>query len=437
MDSGQRLTAKNGRHLLSLIGGLTTLFTLLASGTAYATNGYFSHGYGVKTQGMGGVGIALPQDAIAAATNPAGMALIGNRLDLGLSWARRDAHTRLDSSFGPFAGDYDGNDTQNFSIPEFGYNRALRPRLSLGVSVYANGGMNTDYGDLNSRTAGIGVPAGLPAANGIFGTGPAGVDFAQLFVAPTFALRLNPAHSLGVSLIYARQVLAVEGLQNFDNAAVSASPGNVTNKGDELSTGWGLRVGWTGRLAPAVTLGATYQPRIHMSRLDKYRGLLAEQGGLDIPANYGVGIAVRPRPALTAAADIQVIKYGDITTFGNSGNVSALLGADNGPGFGWRNQTILKLGVSYRYNRFLTLRGGLNHARHPVPGTETTLNMLAPVTVENHATLGATWRMRNGGELSLGYTHGFKKTLDGSGAGAGRNISLEGDILGIAYGWTP
>jgi long-chain fatty acid transport protein len=33
-----------------------------------ATNGYFSHGYGIKSKGMGGVGIALPQDAMAAAT---------------------------------------------------------------------------------------------------------------------------------------------------------------------------------------------------------------------------------------------------------------------------------------------------------------------------------------------------------------------------------
>jgi long-chain fatty acid transport protein len=37
---------------------------------------------------MGGVGIALPQDALAAATNPAGMGLIGDRIDLGATWFR-------------------------------------------------------------------------------------------------------------------------------------------------------------------------------------------------------------------------------------------------------------------------------------------------------------------------------------------------------------
>lgn len=40
--------------------------------SALATNGYFSHGYGVKSQAIAGVGIALPQDGLTAATNPAG-----------------------------------------------------------------------------------------------------------------------------------------------------------------------------------------------------------------------------------------------------------------------------------------------------------------------------------------------------------------------------
>ncbi|MGB9495575.1 MAG: long-chain fatty acid transporter, partial [Azonexus sp.] len=55
-------------------------------GLALATSGYFATGYGVKSAGMGGVGIALPQDGLAAATNPAGTAFVGDRVDLGLTW---------------------------------------------------------------------------------------------------------------------------------------------------------------------------------------------------------------------------------------------------------------------------------------------------------------------------------------------------------------
>ncbi len=39
---------------------------------ALATNGYFAHGYGVRSVGVAGVSIALPQDGLVAASNPAG-----------------------------------------------------------------------------------------------------------------------------------------------------------------------------------------------------------------------------------------------------------------------------------------------------------------------------------------------------------------------------
>src|SRR5512135_237532 len=56
----------------------------LASPLAYATNGYFSQGYSMKEFGMAGAGIALPQDSLAAATNPAGMVMVGDRADVGV-----------------------------------------------------------------------------------------------------------------------------------------------------------------------------------------------------------------------------------------------------------------------------------------------------------------------------------------------------------------
>jgi long-chain fatty acid transport protein len=49
-------------------------FALLLATPVLATDGYFSTGFGNIQQGQGGAGIALPQDSLAAATNPAGMA---------------------------------------------------------------------------------------------------------------------------------------------------------------------------------------------------------------------------------------------------------------------------------------------------------------------------------------------------------------------------
>ena len=297
--------------LKKLIGALAAV-TLAAPGVALATNGYFSHGYGIKSKGMAGVGIALPQDALAAATNPAGMAFVGDRLDVGVDWFRPIRDSEIVSPFGafpPVTGDFDGSDKKNFFVPEFGYNKMLGWNMALGVSVYGNGGMNTTYANGPAPFGG-----GIPAFNG--GTGQrTGINLEQLFIAPTFAYKINKNHAVGVTLNLVYQRFRADGLGGF--APFSTSPMNFTDKGVDTSTGWGVRIGYIGNLTDAVTVGATYQSRTWMSKFSDYKGLFANQGEFDIPENYGIGIAVKATPKLTIAADIQQINYGSIDSVSN------------------------------------------------------------------------------------------------------------------------
>jgi long-chain fatty acid transport protein len=100
---------------LTIISGLVA--ATFAS-PALATNGYFSHGYGVKSQGLGGVGIALPQDSLAAATNPAGLGLVGDRVDVGLTWFRPDREAKISGTPGGFSdGTFEGNNRENRGGP--------------------------------------------------------------------------------------------------------------------------------------------------------------------------------------------------------------------------------------------------------------------------------------------------------------------------------
>jgi long-chain fatty acid transport protein len=407
------------------------LLILLASAKAAATDGYFAHGYGVKSQGMGGVGIALPQDAIAAATNPAGMGLIGDRVDFGVTWFRpqREAEIVGGNLFGA-DGKYDANDTENFIIPEFGYNRAITPEVTLGVSVYGNGGMNTDY------------KKAIP----LFGSTPPRMDLAQLFIAPTATWKVTPSNTIGVAVNLAYQRFEIKGLQNFQTA--SASPNNLTNKGYDNSYGAGLHLGWIGKVNDTVTLGATYQSKTYMSKFDKYKGLFAEKGEFDIPETYGVGIAIKATPTLTVAADIQRINYSDVDSVGNSINnlfAGNLLGSNKGPGFAWKDVTSVKVGASYAWNENLTIRTGYNHASQPIRQSETLFNILAPGVVQDHVTFGATYVLPNKAELSFAYMHAFEEKVRGSGSippgmppgfgGGEANLKMYEDSLGIAYGW--
>jgi long-chain fatty acid transport protein len=424
----------------------------LAPLAALATNGYFAHGYGMKAKGMAGAATATAIDTFGGAVNPAKMVFVGDRVDLGVDLfsPRRSVSRQGGTAFG---GAYNGSaesDSNYFLIPEFGYNRMVRPNLSLGVTVYGNGGMNTDF---NSTLAGPSFApscAGAPA-NMLLGCGKLGVDMMQLIVAPTAAYKVNESNSLGISPLFGYQRFKVDGLQAFDELGFSSSPGNVTNKGYDDATGWGVRFGWMGKVSDTVTLGAAYSSKIRMSKFDKYRGLFAEQGDFDIPENYNVGIAAKVTPKATLAFDVQQINYSGVKSVANGVTNSLLappadpLGSDNGSGFKWRDQTVYKLGLEYEYSRDLTLRAGYNYGKSPVRGDQDSVsfNIIAPGVVEKHLTLGATWTFADKTELTVSYMHAFTKTVTGPSAltslGFGdfgtESLKMYQNSFGIAYGW--
>ena len=49
-----------------------------------------------------------------------------------------------------------------------------------------------------------------------------------------------------VCLAYALDHIEAKGLANFDNPVFSSHPGQVTDRGIDTATGWGLRLGYLG-----------------------------------------------------------------------------------------------------------------------------------------------------------------------------------------------
>jgi long-chain fatty acid transport protein len=397
---------------------------------AMATNGYFGHGIGMKSMGMGGAGIAMAQDSLASATNPAAAALVGNRIDFGLNLFMPDRSSKVSGAGAPGAnGSYDGNETSMFPIPEFGYNRDLGNDMAFALTVVGRGGMNTDY------------DKEFTLFSGGSGEKP-GIDLAQLYISPTFAMKVNPDHSLGITLNLIYQRFKADGLDGF--AGSSSDGTSLTGNGYSSSKGYSIGLGWSGKVSPTVTAGLTYTTKADMSEFDDYAGLFAEQGDFDIPATLGLGIAAEVDPAVTVAFDVTKIYYSDVKSIANplaNFFIPAPLGADNGAGFGWEDMTVYKLGVSWKYQSDLVLRAGLNHGKNPIPDSETMFNFLAPGVVENHLTLGATKTLSNGAELTFMFMHAFEKEVKGSGSipgafGGGEvDIKMSQNSLGIAYGW--
>lgn len=344
----------------------------------------------------------------------------------------------------------ENSSSNNFLIPEFGYNKMMNSNMSLGVSVYGNGGMNTDY------ASGTAIPAGncgANAANPFCAPGKLGINMEQLIVAPTVAYKLNEGNSIGISPLIVYQRFGANGLHGF--MALSTNPGALTDNGYDSSTGLGVRLGWQGKITEGVTLGAAYSPKISMGKFSKYAGLFADAGGFDIPMNWNVGAAFNASPTVTVAVDYSHIEYTGVKSVSNSGISLApgclgvppagpgagvqCLGNPGGLGFAWGDVDVIKLGIEYRYDEKLTLRAGYNRGDNPIKSGEQTFNIIAPGVVTDHYTLGITYGLSKGSEVTVSYMHAAEKSVSGPTSpyfpvGGTETIKMYQNSLGIAYG---
>ncbi len=419
----------------------------MAAFPAYATNGYFLPGFGFRSQGMGGVGIAYGRDSLSVAANPANAVNTGMRGDMGFGIFNPERYAAVgtpagDTTFFGFNGSSE-SDLQYFVVPEMGFTMPLTEQLHLGVAVVGNGGMNTNYSTnffQNNSTYQLGV------------------DLLQLLVPVTLAYKLNDDHAFGASVVLAETRFRAYGIQSF--AAISADPANLTNNGYDYSYGAALRLGWLGEfLDDKLTLGLTYATKSYMTKFDKYRGLFAEQGGFDIPSNYGIGIALKPAKNLVIAADVLRIEYEGVAAVsnrgpgfdsgpgfqgiaagfpcGNLGDAALCLGEDRGLGFGWVNQTVYKLGVQYGVNNRLQLRAGYNYGKSPILDDQLTFNTLAPATVEHHYSVGFTYKASDTLEVSGTYMYAApnSQVARDQNIVGGVEIGMHQNLFGISLGW--
>ena len=419
--------------------------------TAMATNGYFAHGYGLKSKGLAGGGSALPQDAMAAADNPAGMVLQGERMDIGLSLfspssrgyrADNPSDTGNAQSFILQPGSYE-SENDMFLIPHFAYNWKLNDNSTVGVSVYGNGGMNTEY----SASAYTDPDGAGPMAAGTYYAGKAGVNLEQLFTNVSYSSKIDEKSSWGAGLILAYQRFEATGLASFTNYTFNTQ--SPSDKGTDNSTGFGVKLGWMGEVSKGLTLAASYQSKIDMSEFDKYNNLFADRGDFDIPATYTLGLAWETSPKSTLTFDVQNIAYSDVNAIANPliPNIqTSAMGNSDGAGFGWEDMTIYKLGYQWETADKWVYRVGYSHGEQPIGSDDILFNILAPAVMEDHFTFGMTVPTSNNSEFTMSAMYAPENKVsgnnqlafgDGSAGAATQNleISMTQWELGASWGW--
>jgi long-chain fatty acid transport protein len=459
------------KHHNFTLGALAAAL-ILAQTSAWATNGYFLPGYGFRAQGMGGVGVAYGVDSLSIVANPANIVNTGMRGDMGVGLFNAVRHAAVgsnaqqDPSVNNAGFGFDGATTSDrnwFVMPEMGMTMNLSENLHVGMAFAPNGGGSTVYPtDFFSYNA---LTIDAPGSGATLGG-----ELMQLLVPLTVGYKINENHAVGAALDLAAQRFRMYGLGSFKTFSstfgvpISADFAHLTNNGFDYSYGAGLKLGYLGNfLDDKLSFGLSYTSRTYMTKFDKYKGLFAEQGDFDIPANYGVGIAFKPKKNLVFAADINRIEWSSVAALGNRGpgtspkpypgpgqnnalsgvpslnDASTATGNDRGMGFGWVDQTIYKLGVNWGVNERLQLRAGLNYGKTPILDDQLTFNTLLPVTTEKHYTVGFTYKATDELEITGTYMRAPETSQhspnDRQNVVGSVDIGMKQQMFALSLGW--
>ncbi len=143
------------------------------------------------------------------------------------------------------------------------------------------------------------------------------------------------------------------------------------------------------------------------------------------PWVLGGGVAVTPNERVMIAMDVKYIAWSSVME-----DFSMTFKADDIPengGFAglemdatlfqeWENQLVFALGGAFDATKALTLRGGFNYGKNPVP--DEFLNALFPAIVESHLAFGAGYDFENSMALNASLVYGFEKEAANPGNGS-------------------
>ena len=385
-------------------------------------------GYGPVSTGMGGASQAIDHGTAAMAQNPATLGLMAagsSRMDLAFG----RLGPKVNSSIPGFAS-ADSSGTAYY-MPALGFARR-QGALTWGVGLFAQGGMGTDYAGDSFLAMGSGQPV----------RSELGVGRLLLPV----AWQATPDLTIGASLDFVWAgldlrmaasgaqlgglVTGVSGNLGMAMPALAGAPWariDFSNSSDftgaAKSTGWAGKLGLVYRLAPGLTLGASYQTETSLgdmktsasgASLSAFGGF-ADSGRITVvdfqwPAMTALGIAWQSGPALLVA-DVKRVDWSGVMkdfrmrydSAGMGGSVSFALPQN------WKDQTVISLGGAFAISPALTLRAGYNRADNPIP--EAFVNPLFPATEKTHYTLGLGWRTSPAGELNASLTVAPKSTV--------------------------
>jgi long-chain fatty acid transport protein len=366
---------------------------------AAATNGMNPICYGTDNCGMGGAGIAVTGNAAGAILNPALSGRAGRELLISAGWLHADVT-------GQVKGTTNGNNTatpqdseaSDFPDGTLAINWKHNDQWAFNFSAFPGGGGATDWP--HRRTgAGFGNNGGHDHQ----------IRTRYFFFEPSVSYTppQDKNWSFGLGVIISYQDMKTDSL---GHGAAQLSAANKQQTDSAMGAGFHLGVFW--QPDPILSLGATYRSRVWSERYEKYRLARTFQGPMDMPPQWGVGLAIKPPPVpkLTLAGDVKHIAWQSVKSIGGKEPADG--------GFGWHNQFVFAVGAAYDVTDKLTGRIGYNYGKSPIDEEHLFANFLFPAISEHHITVGASYKLTPTWELGSSAFWSPENTVTNNPAGS-------------------
>ena len=371
---------------------------LFLGGRASATNGMRMIGFGPVQTSMGGVGVGATLDGNSLASNPAGIADVGQRLDLDIGYFKPTVSHEatgtapLPAPYPPtgviqYPGQTIDSTRGGSPIPAIAYVHPFSNELAAGVGLFAVSGMGVDY------------PTNIYLSKAL-------TSYMNARLAPGIAYKFGDMFSVGVALNLMMAQMEYDVAEAFGQA----------NHSKANSFGYGATLGVKVTPTPMLALGAAYETRSYFQDFSFSVPGGTDKLKFDQPQMATVGASVRPLESLLVAADLEWINWSS-TMGANLPKYSQSQPTTMPFNINWNDQWVVKVGAQYAVAKALALRAGWDYGKMPLDPNRAFENLVFPAVAENHFTAGAGYAVTQAIDLLLTGMYSPSAKISGANAG--------------------
>lgn len=437
------MNKKCNAFILSML--IAAVIFFIAASEAYAGNATRMIGFSSRDAAMAGATTASAEDTSCLVRNPAGLARIGNRIDVEYeNIIPGDVTMRTEGrvvtpgvpSLSNNAGglgmkqsstvDYlpGGNIGVSYRIPG-----SYKYPVSVGIGAFTMAGVAVSYP--SSRLNPL-LETTFPFG---WGTGVYDrmVDLRSMRIAPGIAVAFSENLSFGATANIGIQAINADLAFSEGTAAFFTSVFREQEDSGkwDFAPGGGFTLGLLYKFNDMISLGTSYESKTWMGKHYKYKNTLP---CIDEPQLVNAGISIKPVKEVELTFDTRYINWTSVPI------------AEKKPihgGFGWQDQWVFATGAEWTlFREKLKLRVGYNYGKSPIQRRFVFANALLPLVVENHATTGFSYFLTKDLSLDFVWEHHFFNAMADNGEGdiysqngVGTKVTASGNVIGVGLGY--